>query len=158
MKKDLAKIFIDEIHSKPLKKNYPPKKINIKSIDNTWSSDLLDMNDYGIRYNKGYRYILVVIDNFSKFGWTFSLKNKYAQSITDAFSQFIKTSKQKSNLLETDDGKEYVNKIFSEFLNNHNIKRYSRYTALGAVLQNDLIELYVMFLKSQCLTKEVLIG
>ena len=115
MKKDLNKIFIDEIYSKPLKKNYPTNKITIKSIDDTWSSDLLDMNDYGIKNNKGYRYILVVIDSFSRFGWTISLKNKYAQSITDAFSQIIKTSRRKPNLLETDGGKEYVNKIFSEF-------------------------------------------
>ena len=105
----------------------------IKSIDDTWSSDLLDMNDYGIKNNKGYRYILVVIDNFSKFGWTIPLKNKYAQSIKDAFSQIIKTSRRKPNLLETDDGKEFVNKLFGEFLNNHNIKRYSRNTALGSV-------------------------
>ena len=91
------------------------------------------MNDYGIKNNKGYRYILVVVDNFSKFGWTIPLKNKYAQSITDAFSQIIKTSRRKPNLLETDDGKEYVNKNFSEFLNNQNIKRYSTNTALGAV-------------------------
>ena len=61
------------------------------------------------------------------------MKNKYAQSITDAFSQIIKTSRRKPNLPETDDGKEYVNKIFCETLNNHNIKRYSRNTALGAV-------------------------
>ena len=61
------------------------------------------------------------------------MNNKYAQSITDAFSQIVKSSKRKPNLLETDDGKEYVNKIFNEFLINHNIKRYSRNTALGAV-------------------------
>ena len=106
----------------------------IKSIDDTWSSDLLDMNDYGIKNNKGYRYILVLVDNFSKFGWTIPLKNKYAQSIKDAFSQIIKISKRKPNLLETDDGKEYVKKTFNEFLNQHNIKRYSRNTALGAVI------------------------
>ena len=91
------------------------------------------MNDYGIKNNKGYRFILVVIDKVIKFGWTISLKNKYEQSITDAFSQSIKTSRRKPNLLETDDGEEFVNKIFSEFLNNHNINRYSRNTALGAV-------------------------
>ena len=105
----------------------------IKSVDDTWSSDLLDMNDYGPKNNRGYRYILVVIDNFSKFGWTITLQNKYAQSITDAFSQMIKTSRRKPNLLETDDGKEYVNKIFNEFSNNHNIKRYSCYADKGAV-------------------------
>ena len=133
VKKDLTKIFIDEIYSKPPNKNYSTNKTIIKSIDDTWSSDLLDMNDYGIKNNKGYRYILVVIDNFSKFGWTIPLKNKYAQSITDAFSQIIKSSRRKPNLLETDDGKEFVNKIFNEFLNDHNIKTYSRYTDKGAV-------------------------
>ena len=133
MKRDLTKTFIDEICSTPPKKNYPTNKTIIKSIDDTWSSDFLDMNDYGIKNNKGYRYILVVVDNFSKFGWTIPLKNQNAQSIRDAFSQIIKTSRRKPNLLETDDDKEYVDKIFSEFLNSHNIKRYSRNKALGAV-------------------------
>ena len=133
MKRDLTRIFIDEIYSSPPKSNYPTNKTLIKSIDDTWSSDLLDMNDYGIKNNKGYRYTLVVIDSFSKFGWTIPLKNKYAQSITDAFSQTIKTSRRKPNLLETDDGKEDVHKIFNELLNNQNIKRYSRYTDKGAV-------------------------
>ena len=133
MKKDLTKIFIDEIYSKPPKKNYPTNKTISKSIDDTWSSDLLDMNDYGPKNNKGYRYILVVIDNFSKFGWTIPLKNKFSQSITDAFSEIIKSSNRKPNLLETDDGREYVNKIFNEFLNNNKIKRFSRYTDKGAV-------------------------
>ena len=133
MKKELTKLFIDEIYSKPPNKNYPTNKTIIKSIDDTWSSDLLDMNDYGPKNNSGFRYILVVIDNFSKFGWTIPLKNKYAQSITDAFSQIAKSSKRKPNFLETDDGKEYYNKIFNEFLNSNNIKRYSRNTALGAV-------------------------
>ena len=131
--KDKIKTFVDEIYFKPPKKNNPTNKTIIKSIDDTWSSDLLDMNDYGQKNNRGYRYILVVIDNFSKFSWTIPLKNKYAQSITDAYSQFIKTSKRKPNLFETDDGKEYAKKIFKEVLNKHNIKKYSRYTVKGAV-------------------------
>ena len=133
MKKVLTKMFIDDVYSKPPKKNYPSKKTIIKSIDDTWSSDSLDMNDYGHKNNKGYRYILVVIDNCSKFGWTIPLKNKFSQSITDAFSEIIKSSNRKPYLLETEDGMEYVNKIFHEFLNNNKIKRYSHYTDKGAV-------------------------
>ena len=133
IKKVLPKIFIDEIYSSPPKINYTTNKSKIKSIEDTWSSDLLDMNDYGNKKIKSYRYILEVIDNFSNFGWTIPLKNKYAQSITDAFSEIIKTSRRKPNLLETDDGKKCVNKILNEFLNNHNLKRFSRNTALGAV-------------------------
>ena len=107
-KKDLIKIFIDEFYRKSPHKNYETIKTMVESIDDTWSSDLLDMNDYGPKNNRGYRYILVVIDNFSKFGWITPLKNKYAQSIRDAFSEFIKSSNRKPNLFETDGGKEYV--------------------------------------------------
>ena len=112
---DNIKTFVDEIYSKPPKRNYPTNKTIIKTIDDTWFSDLLDMNDYGPKNNRGYRYILVVIDNLSKFGWTIPLKNKYAHSITDAFLEIIKSSNRKLNLLETDDGAECVNKNFNEF-------------------------------------------
>ena len=105
MKRDLTKIFIDEIYCSPPKNNYPTNKTKLKSIDGTWSSDLLDMNEFGPKNNRDYWYILVVSDTFSKFGWTKPLKNKYAQSITDAFSEIIKSSNRKPNLLETDDGK-----------------------------------------------------
>ena len=66
------------------------------------------------------------------------MKNQYAQSITDAFSQNVQSSKRKPNLLETDDGKEYVDKIFNELSNKYNIKRYSRNTALGAIFAGRL--------------------
>ena len=132
-KKDLITTFIDEIYMKPPKRNYLTNKTIVKHIDDTWSADLLDMIDYGTKNNYGYRYILVVIDNFSKFGWTTPLKNKHAQSITDEFSKIIKTSNRKPNLVESDDGKEFVNKIFNEFLKLNDIKRYSRYTNRGAV-------------------------
>ena len=69
MKKDLTRIFIDDIYSSPPKNTYATNKTMIKSIDDTWPSDLLDMNDYGPKNNKGYRYILFLFDKFSKFGW-----------------------------------------------------------------------------------------
>ena len=86
MKKDLMKIFINEIYSSSPKNNYETNKIMIKSIDDTWSSDSFDMNDYGPKNNRGCRYILNVVDNLSKFGWTKLLKNKYAQSVTCIFA------------------------------------------------------------------------
>ena len=41
IKKDLIKIFLEEIYSESPHKNYETNKIMIKSIDDTWSSDLL---------------------------------------------------------------------------------------------------------------------
>ena len=122
IERDLIKIFIEEIQSRSPKKNYGTNKTITRSIDDTWSSYSLDMNDYGPENNRGYRYVLVVVDNFSEFGWTIPLKNKYAQSIRDTFSEIIKSSNRKPNLLETDDGKEYVNKIQRIFETEYNKK------------------------------------
>ena len=126
-------IFINEIYSKPPKKYYPTNKTNVYHIDDIWSLDILDLKDYGPENNRGYRYVLVIIDNFSKFGWTIPLKNKNAQTIKDSFENILINSKRKPNLIETDRGKEFYNIIFQDFLNKNNIKHYSRNTHLGAV-------------------------
>ena len=127
------KIFINETYSKPPKKYYATNKTDVYYIDDTWSLDILDLKDYGPENNRGYRYILVIIDNFSKFGWTIPLKNKNAQTIKDSFENILISSKRKPNLIETDRGREFYNNIFQDFLNKNNIKLYSRNTYLGAV-------------------------
>ena len=81
-----------------------------------------------LKKNRGYRYVLVIIDNFSKFGWTVLLKNKNASTIKDSFENILISSKRKPNLIETDRGKEFDNNIFQDFLNKNNIKLYSRKT------------------------------
>ena len=55
MKKDLTKIFIDEICSKPPKNIYPTKKIIYDHMDGIWSIDLADMIDYNISNSKRLR-------------------------------------------------------------------------------------------------------
>ena len=127
------KIFINEIYSKPPKKKYPTNKTDVYHIDDIWSLDILDLKDYGPENNRGYRYVLVTIDNFSKFGWTTPLKNKNAITIKDSFENILTSSKRKPNLIETDRGKEFYNNIFQDFLNKNDIKLYSRNSSYGAV-------------------------
>ena len=127
------KIFINEIYSKPPKKYYPTNKTDVYYIDDIWSLDILDLKDYGPENNRGYRYVLVTIDNFSKFGWTIPLKNKNAQTIKDSFENILTNSKRKPNLVESDRGKEFYNNIFQDFLNKNNIRLYSRNSSYGAV-------------------------
>ena len=127
------KIFINEIYSKPPKKNYATNKTDVYYIDDIWSLDILDLKDYGPENNRKYRYVLVVIDNFSKYGWTIPLKNKNAQTIKDSFENILISSKRKPNLIETDRGKEFYNNVFQDFLNKNNIKLYSRNSSYGAV-------------------------
>ena len=127
------KIFINEIYSKGPKRNYATNKTDVYYIDDIWSLDILDLKDYGPKNNRGYRYVLVTIDNFSKYGWTILLKNKIAQTIKDSFENILISSKRKPNLIETDRGKEFYNNIFQDFLNGNNIKLYSRNSSYGAV-------------------------
>ena len=133
MTQKIIKIFINEIYSKPPRKNYATNKTNVSHIDDTWSLDILDLKDYGPENNRGYRYVLVTIDNFSKYGWTTPLKNKNAQTIKDSFENILISSKRKPNLIESDRGKEFYNNIFQDFLNKNNIKLYSRNSSYGAV-------------------------
>ena len=127
------KIFINEIYSKGTKKYYATNKTDAYYIDDIWSLDILDLKDYGPENNRGYRYVLVVIDNFSKYGWTIPLKNKNAQTTKDSFENILISSKRRPNLIESDRGKEFYNSIFQDFLNKYNIKLYSRNSSYGAV-------------------------
>ena len=127
------KTFINEIYSRGPKKNYDTNKTDVYYIDDIWSLDIFDLKDYGPENNGGYRNVLVVIDNFSKFGWTIPLKNKNAQTIKDSFENILINSKRKPNLIESDRGREFYNNTFQDFLNKNNIELYSRNTFLGAV-------------------------
>ncbi len=126
--KDLTKTFIDEIYSKAPNKNYETNKTIYNHTDEIWSIDLADMIDYKISNKKGYRYIFIIIDNFSKNLWAIPLKNKYSQTITNEFSNILTKSKRKRLKLESDRGTEFYNSIFQNFLKSKNIQHYSRYT------------------------------
>ena len=68
-------LFRNELFSKPLKENYVTNKTYNYHIDDSWSLDISDLKNYGPENNRFYRYVLVVIDKFSKFGWTIPSKN-----------------------------------------------------------------------------------
>ena len=94
------KILINEIFSKPSKINYASNKTDVCHIDDIRSLDILDLSDNGLENNRGNRYVLVIIDNFSKFGWTIPLKNKNVQTIKNPFENIIINSEKKPKLFE----------------------------------------------------------
>ena len=74
------------------------------------------MVDNKISNNKGFRYILVIFDNFSKSLWAIPLKNKYSKTITNELSNILLTSKRSPLKLESYRGSEWCNSIFQNFL------------------------------------------
>ena len=152
------KVFRDEISSKPPKKKYLTNKTDVYHIDDVWSLDIVDHKDHSLENNRGYRYLLVIVDNFIKFGWTVPLKNKNSQTIKDSFENEIKNSKTKPHLIETDRGKEFCINIFQKFLNNNNIKHYSRNTSVGAVFAERFNRTTRDLLKNLFLNRVLLTG
>ncbi|KAJ8912226.1 hypothetical protein NQ315_009050 [Exocentrus adspersus] len=107
--------LVNELH-KPARKNYPRRRTIIKGLDDLWQSDLAEMGNYA-KDNRQYKYILVVIDCFSKFLWTRPIKNKSGQKVTQAFDDILlHTNKRVPTNLQTDQGTEYYNRTFNNLM------------------------------------------
>ena len=94
MTQKTIKVCINEISSKWPNKNYATNKTDVFHIDNIWSLDILNLKGYGSENNRGYRFVLVVIDNFSKFVRTLPLKSKHGRLMKDSFENIIISSKK----------------------------------------------------------------
>ena len=78
-----------------------------------WAADLVEMQAFS-KFNHGVRYLLTVIDVFSKYGWMLPIKDKTGKSVADEFKEIFKKSKRKPEKLWTDKGREFYNKHVKE--------------------------------------------
>jgi len=85
----------------------------VNGIDKIWAADLVEMQAFP-KFNCGVRYLLTVIDMFSKFGWMLPLKDKTGKSVADAFKEIFKKPKPKPEKLWTDKGREFCNEYVKE--------------------------------------------
>ena len=78
----------NELH-KPIRRNFKKRRVISNHVDDIWAADLVDMQYYS-RSNKGYKYILMIIDVFSKYGWAVPLKTKTGAAVTEALESIFK--------------------------------------------------------------------
>ena len=78
----------EELH-KPVIRKFEKRKVHAAFKDNIWGADLADVQLLN-KYNKGIRFLLCVIDIFSKYAWVVSLKDKKGVSIVAAFQSILK--------------------------------------------------------------------
>ena len=76
-------------------------------------------------FNKGFIFLLWVIDVFSKYAWVAPLKNKKGITITNAFQKILKESNRKPNKIWIDKGSEFYNSSFKKLLRDNDIEMYS---------------------------------
>ena len=76
------------------------------------------------KFNKGFRFLLCVIDIFSKYDWDVPLKDKQGVSIVNAFQKILKESDRKPNKIWVDNGSEFYNSSFKKWLKDNDIEMY----------------------------------
>ena len=106
----------NELH-KPVRHKFQKRLVVAKNVDDIWAADLVEMQPFA-KYNDGYKFILMIIDVFSKYGWAIPIKSK--TGIAHALEKVLK--KTKPAMLWTDKGKEFYNKNVDGVLTKHNIK------------------------------------
>ena len=90
------------------------------------------------QYNKGIKYLLCTIDIFSKYAWFVPLKDKKGTSIVNAFQKIISEGR-KPNKIWVDQGSEFYNQSFKDFLKINNVEMYSTFNERKSVVAERFI-------------------
>lgn len=93
----------------------------LNNIDQLWESDLIVMPTEYAQHNDGVKYILVVIDCFSKFLFTEPLKRKTTEAIIAGFKKIFARTTRRPDRLATDNGGEYDSIKFRQFMKSHDV-------------------------------------
>ena len=126
----------NELH-KPIIRKFKKRKVYSSFRDNIWGVDLADMQSLS-KYNKGIKYLLCAIDIFGKYTWVVPLKDKRRITIVNAFQKIISKGR-KPNKIWVDQGSEFYNNSFKDFLKINNIEMYSTYNEGKSVVAERFI-------------------
>ena len=77
------------------------------------------------KFNRGFRFVLCVIDIFAKYAWVIPLKDKKGASIDNAFQKILKDSNRKPNEIWVEKGSEFYNSSFKKWLKDNDIEMCS---------------------------------
>lgn len=124
--------IVNELH-KPARRYYPRRNTVLKGVNDLYQADLVEMKSYS-KVNRNYKYILTLINCFTKVALAAPLKDKRGETVASAMEKLIKSSCVKMNHLQTDDGKEFFNKTFSNLMNRYKINHYSTKSEMKAAI------------------------
>ena len=111
----------DELH-KPVRRKLEKRQVFAKQIDDIWAADLVDMSAFS-RSNRGYKFLMTVIDVYSKYGWIVPLKNKTGKEVAAELTKLFEIAVP--SRLWTDKGTEFYNQPVRRVLDANNVTLYS---------------------------------
>lgn len=129
--------LVEELH-KPARKNFPRRHTIIKGIDDLWQMDLGQLDRYA-KINRNFKYILTVIDCFSKYVWAKPLKTKSGEEVTRAFESILKESGRQPTHIQSDQGKEFFNVHFRKLMQKYKINHYNTFSRMKAAIVERVI-------------------
>ena len=94
------------------------------------------------KYNKGIKYLLCTIDLFCKYAWVIPIKDQKGTSIFNAFKKILSDSNRKPKKMWVNQGSEFYNKSFKDFLKINNIEMYSTYNEGKSVVAEIFIRTF----------------
>ena len=106
---------------KPLNRKFPREEVLVSGINIEWEMDLADMALL-VKFNKGFNYFLVVIDDFSKFVYTAPLKTKTGKEVASVLKNILNSNKELPAIIRCDKGTEFSNALVTKLLADNNIK------------------------------------
>ena len=135
--KSSSLILTDELH-KPIIRKFNKRKVYSQYKDNICGVDLAEMQSLS-RKIKGIKYLLCVIDLYSKYAFVIPLKDEKGISIVNAYNKIIKQSSRKPNKIWVDQGGEFYNNVFEKWLSDKDINMYSTYNEGKSVVAERFI-------------------
>ena len=125
---------------KPIIRKFKKRKVYSGFKDNIWGADLADMQLIS-KFNKIFRFLLCVIDIFSKYAWVIPLEDKKGVSIINAFQKILKESNgRKPNKIWVDKGSEFYKNSFKKWLKDNDIECIRNIMKKNQLLLKDLLE------------------
>ena len=123
-------IITKEVH-KPIRKVRKYRKVLSYHKNDIWSMDLCDMSEFQ-DVNQRYKYIITIIDLYTRYAWAKPLKSKSAIEVKNAIESIIKEYKAYPKQFYTDEGKEFYNKTLDDLRSKLKIELYSTYGTVKA--------------------------
>lgn len=130
---------MNELHS-GARKNFHRRRTQMRGISDTLQADLVEMIPYAAG-NNNHKYILTVINIFSKKAFACALKRKTGEEVTRAMKSILDSLKYPIKNIHVDRGREFYNETMNKMLRERNIHLYSTFSTKKPQLLNDLIEL-----------------
>ena len=131
--KSELKTLAKELHA-PARKRFQTRQTVTLGINDLWQTDLVEMGTLPKYGNQNYRYILMVIDTFSKKGYARKLKSKTGPEVAGAMRSIIKEAGAAPRNIQSDEGKEYYNKHFKQLMKEHDINHYHTFSDKKAAI------------------------